>query len=57
VVRQRGSHVFVEHKEEHARCTVIPIHGNEDLGVGILRSILRDLDISVEDLLKWLKGE
>lgn len=54
VVRQKGSHVFIENKDQNLR-TVIPIHGNEDLGKGLLKKILNDLEISVEELLEWLK--
>jgi len=50
-VRQKGSHVFVENKAQTLQ-TVIPLHGNEDLGKGILNAILDDLELSIEDLLK-----
>ncbi|MBI5411822.1 type II toxin-antitoxin system HicA family toxin [Candidatus Peregrinibacteria bacterium] len=49
-VRKRGSHVFVE-DQNGIRITVIPIHSNEDLGRGLLKSILNDLDLSAEDIL------
>lgn len=52
-VRQKGSHVFVEDSVSNA-ATVIPIHGNEDLGKGIFKSILDDLELSVDDFVKWL---
>ncbi len=32
--------------------TVVPIHSNEDISVGLLRKILRDIDISVEEFEK-----
>jgi predicted RNA binding protein YcfA (HicA-like mRNA interferase family) len=54
VLRQRGSHVFVESKGGNLG-TVIPVHGNEDLGKGLLRSILSDLEISVEDFVAMLR--
>lgn len=53
-VRQKGSHVFVEN-EEGTLGTVIPIHTNEDLGKGLLKSILEDLEITVETLRLWLR--
>lgn len=41
VLRQRGSHV-------RARCgkcfTTIPVHPGEDLGIGLLKAIERDLE-------------
>ena len=52
-LRKKGSHVFVQNTNQ--RGTVIPIHGNEDLGKGLIKSILNDLDLSVDDLLKMLK--
>lgn len=51
-VRQRGSHVYYRHPD--GRATVIPVHPGEDLGRGLLRSILRDIEISREDFLKLL---
>lgn len=48
-LRKKGSHVFVENAEGD-RGTVIPVHSNEDLGKGILKSILNDLDLSVDAL-------
>ena len=53
-LRKKGSHVFVQSTTDQ-KGTAIPIHGNEDLGKGLLKSILNDLDLSVDDLLKMLK--
>lgn len=47
-VRQRGSHLILKH--EDGRETVIPIHRGEEIGRGLLRKILRDINLSVEDL-------
>jgi predicted RNA binding protein YcfA (HicA-like mRNA interferase family) len=55
-LRKKGSHVFVE-SADGARGTVVPIHGNEDLGTGLLKSILNDLELSVDDLIKMLRGK
>ena len=52
-VRQKGSHMFVEDKNGELT-TVIPLHGNEDLGKGLLKSILNDLEISVDALVEML---
>lgn len=52
-LRKKGSHVFVE-SADGQRGTTVPVHGNEDLGKGLLRSILDDLDLSVDDLLRML---
>ncbi len=52
-LRQKGSHVFIE-SENGKVGTVIPVHANEDLGKGLLKSILNDLELTVEDLIKML---
>lgn len=49
-IRQKGSHVFIESNDSSVG-TVIPIHGNEDLSKGLLKSILNDLELSVIELL------
>lgn len=54
VIRQKGSHVFIEGAEGE-NGTVIPVHGNEDLGKGLLKSILNDLNLSVEELIEMIK--
>lgn len=53
VKRQRGSHVFLEHKD--GRRTVIPIHAGEVIGQGLLSKILRDIKMTKEDLIKLIK--
>ena len=53
-LRRKGSHVFVE-SNDRKRGTAIPIHGNEDLGPGLLKSILNDLELTNEDLLRMLQ--
>jgi predicted RNA binding protein YcfA (HicA-like mRNA interferase family) len=47
--RQSGSHAVFIHPD--GRRTTVPIHGKRDLGKGLLRQIMRDVDLSVEDLL------
>lgn len=48
-IRQKGSHTFWRHPD--GRCTVVPIHKGEDIGKGLLRSILNDVEINLEDFL------
>ena len=43
LVRVRGSHHFFERGAQH---TSVPVHGNEPLKIGTLRSILRDISLS-----------
>jgi predicted RNA binding protein YcfA (HicA-like mRNA interferase family) len=50
VVRTRGSHVFLRH--EDGRVTTVPVHSGEVLGPGLLRSILRDVEMTIDELLK-----
>ena len=50
IIRQKGSHVFFKHS--NGRTTIVPRHPGEDIGKGLLRKILRDIDISVEDFYK-----
>jgi predicted RNA binding protein YcfA (HicA-like mRNA interferase family) len=51
-VRQRGSHAFYRHAD--GRSTVVPMHAGEDIRRGLLRAILRDLDLSPEEFEKLL---
>ncbi len=43
VIRVKGSHNFLQHSD--GRCTTVPVHTNEIIGVGILLKILRDCEI------------
>ena len=52
VVRVRGSHHFLRHAD--GRTTVVPVHSGETIGPGLLNKILRDCQLTVEDLLKLL---
>jgi predicted RNA binding protein YcfA (HicA-like mRNA interferase family) len=47
-----GSHVFFVHPDK--RTTVIPIH-NRELSKGLLRKILNDIQLSVEEYNKLRK--
>ncbi len=49
-VRQKGSHAYFRHPD--GRGTVVPIHKGEDLGRGLIRAILRDIDLSPEEFEK-----
>jgi predicted RNA binding protein YcfA (HicA-like mRNA interferase family) len=48
VVRVRGSHHVLKHRD--GRVTVVPIHGKETIGPGLLSQILRDCELEAEDL-------
>lgn len=51
-VRQKGSHVFLQHVD--GRATVVPVHSGETIGSGLLSKILRDVELTRDDLLKLL---
>lgn len=45
-IRQKGSHKSFRHDD--GRTAVIPFH-DEDLGRGLIRKILKDIEISTEE--------
>jgi len=49
VTRVKGSHHFLSHAD--GRRTVVPVHAGETLGPGLLLQILRDTELTKEDLL------
>lgn len=51
-VRSKGSHVFLQHSD--GRATVVPVHAGETLGPGLLRAVLRDVELSVDDLIETI---
>jgi predicted RNA binding protein YcfA (HicA-like mRNA interferase family) len=52
VSRIKGSHHRLEHSD--GRKTTVPVHGKETLGPGILLKILRDVDLTRDELLGLL---
>ena len=53
VIRQRGSHAYLKHKD--GRCTVVPMHAGREIGRGLLKRILNEIDVSREEFLKFCK--
>ena len=51
-VRTKGSHHFIRHVD--GRTTVVPVHAKETIGPGLLLQILRDCEISKDDLIRLL---
>jgi predicted RNA binding protein YcfA (HicA-like mRNA interferase family) len=49
---QKGSHAMWEHSD--GRFTAVPKHGGEDISRGLLRQILREIEISPDKLLEYL---
>jgi len=52
VIRIKGSHHFLRH--EDGRTTVVPAHSGETIGPGLLRKILRDCQISIDEIKREL---
>jgi len=53
LVRVHGSHLVFKH--EDGRTTVVPRHGNEEIGRGLLRDIAEDIGMSSEEFAKVLE--
>lgn len=49
-VHQVGSHIRYLHPD--GRRTVVPVHGNEDLGRGLLKEILKQIKLSRDEYEK-----
>ena len=52
VLRVKGSHHFLRH--EDGRSTVVPAHSGETIGPGLLHKILRDCQLTAEQLSELL---
>jgi predicted RNA binding protein YcfA (HicA-like mRNA interferase family) len=52
-VRQRGSHVRMKHEDD--RIVTIPVHAGKNVGKGLLLKILRDADLTKDELIGFLK--
>ena len=50
LIRQKGSHQFWQHPD--GRSTVLPVHSGEDVGKGLLRAIVNQLELDVDEFLK-----
>lgn len=48
VQRVKGSHHFLRHPD--GRTTVVPVHAGEALGPGLLAKVLRDVELTRDDL-------
>ncbi len=43
-------------KHSDGRATVVPVHSGETIGPGLLSKILRDAEMTKDDLLKIIEG-
>ncbi|MBI2660867.1 type II toxin-antitoxin system HicA family toxin [Candidatus Woesearchaeota archaeon] len=55
VIRQKGSHVYLKHSD--GRCTVVPSHANREIGRGLLKRILNEIDVSREEFINFTEGK
>ena len=51
--RQRGSHLILIHPDTKVR-TVVPIHSGRTLKSPLLRAIVRDANLTVEEFIELL---
>lgn len=54
IVRVRGSHHFLQNEQKR---TSVPVHGNRELKIGTLRSILRDIDLAPDQFEELLRDQ
>ncbi len=54
LIRQKGSHVYLKHKD--GRSTVVPLHAGKQIGRGLLKRIINEIDMPREDFIKFAKG-
>ena len=52
LVRQRGSHMQYRHAD--GRCTTVPNHPGKDLSPVLLRQIIKDIGLTLEEFLAAL---
>ncbi len=51
-MRQKGSHVRMKHPD--SRVISIPVHARKTIGKGLLLKILRDADLTKDELIDLL---
>lgn len=49
-VRQKGSHKQIRHSD--GRCTTVPFHSGRDISPVLLRQIVKDIGLTIEEFLK-----
>jgi len=53
-VRQKGSHVFYRHPD--GRTTTVPHHKGRDLARPLLREILREIELTIDEFNQELQN-
>ncbi len=51
-VRQKGAQMCFKHS--HGSFTLIPSHGGEDIGRGLLRQILKEIKLNPDEFIRYL---
>lgn len=51
-VRQKGAHICFKHSD--GRFTLVPSHGGEDIGRGLLRQILKEIKLNPDEFIRYL---
>ena len=51
-IRQRGSHIFFKHID--GRTTLVPKHAGEDISKGLIRQILKEIELTPEEFSEYL---
>jgi predicted RNA binding protein YcfA (HicA-like mRNA interferase family) len=49
-VRIKSNHHFLKHPD--GRCTVMPVHAGEIIGVGLMKTILNDAELTAQQFLE-----
>ncbi len=52
-VRQKGAHKQFRHID--GRCTTVPFHKGRDISPILLKKIAKDIDLTLEEFLKYKK--
>lgn len=52
IIRVKGSNHFIRHRDN--RSTVVPVHSGEDIGPGLMAKILRDCELSRDQIQEFL---
>jgi len=54
ILRQRGSHVLLRHRDDLSRRATVILHGSIPVKPGTLRAVLRGAKLTVEELNRLL---
>lgn len=50
--KSKGSHWQFDHPD--GRRTTVPVHKGQDIGPGLMRKILRDIELDADELRRWI---